>query len=162
MALKGRYICRNPAKYIGNANKIIFRSSWEINVMRYFDLSTGVKRWSSEPFHIMYISPKDRQPHRYFPDFYVEYIHKDGSIKKEIVEVKPLHETVDSAAKTDRDKFALIVNKAKWAAANIFAKAHGMTFRVITEMSIFKTPPKYKTPKKIKPKIRAKGPKRPK
>ena len=167
MSVKARYLPKNPGKYIGNPNMILARSRWEIAVMKFFDLSPAVKRWASEEIAIPYLSPKDNRVHRYFPDFYVEYLNKDGKIVKEIVEVKPLKESTDEAAKTVYDKQALVINKAKWAAATDFANHHGMTFRVITEQSIFKqvqaAPKKNKKPRKVKvakPAIRPQGPTR--
>lgn len=86
---------------------------------------------------IPYLSPLDNKVHRYFPDFFVEYLDKDGNLLKEIVEVKPLHESEERFAKNDRSKDALAVNEAKWKSASIFCEQRGMKFRVLTEKSIF-------------------------
>lgn len=151
--MKGRYIPKHPQKIIGNPNNIIFRSSWELNVMKFFDMSVAVKRWGSEILQVKYLSPKDGRVHTYFPDFYCEFLDVSGKIVKEIIEVKPLSQSNDLAAKSVYDKQALVLNKAKWAAATAFAAAHGMSFRVITEQSIFKQvqkkPRAVKKPRKI-------------
>jgi hypothetical protein len=154
---KARYIPKHPGKYLGNVSKILARSSWEINVMKFFDQSSSVLQWSSEPFPISYISPLDLRPHKYWPDFFVAFIDGTGNVVKEIVEVKPLKESVEAAAKSVYDKKALAVNQAKWQAATAFANAHGMGFRVITELSIFKQIPK--VPKKAKAKAVKAAPK---
>ena len=165
--LSGRYIPKHPQKYIGNPNQILFRSSWELNVMKFLDMSVAVKRWASEEFSISYISPKDHRVHQYFPDFYAEFLDATGKLIKEIIEVKPLSQSNEAAAKSVYDKQALIINQAKWAAATHFAAANGMSFRVITEQSIFKQVQKpLKKPKKprkiIVPKAdtKPKGPKK--
>lgn len=143
---RGRYIPRNPGKYVGNPSRIIFRSSWEVTVMRFFDLSTSVLRWGSEEFSISYIHPADRRVHRYFPDFFCVFKNAEGIEECWIVEVKPLKETLLEYAKSDYDKQQLIINQAKWSAAKAFAESRGLKFRVITEKDIFK----YRTPAKNK------------
>jgi hypothetical protein len=134
---RARFIPRNPGKYVGDASKIFCRSTWEVTVMKYFDSRSDVLRWGSEEVIIPYLSPEDNRVHRYFPDFFIEYLDKDGTILREIVEVKPLHESEEKFAKSERSKNALAVNEAKWKAAAIFCESRGMKFRVLTEKSIF-------------------------
>jgi hypothetical protein len=141
MAIRGKFIPKNPEKYIGDASNIFFRSLWEASCMKFFDSSKDVLRWGSEELSIPYLSPKDGRVHQYFPDFFVEYRDVEGNIKKEIVEVKPYHESDSAAAKTDRSKAALEINEAKWAAAATFCESRGLQFRVLTERSIFHRPP---------------------
>lgn len=105
--------------------------------MKFFDSRSDVIRWGSEEIIIPYLSPADNRVHRYFPDFFIEYKDKDGNTIKEIVEVKPLHESEEKFAKSERSKEALAVNTAKWKAASLFCAAQGMIFRVLTEKSIF-------------------------
>ena len=137
MALRARFIPHNPEKYTGDLEKIFARSSWEITVMKFFDSSSAVIKWGSEEQVIPYLSPIDNRVHEYWPDFFVEYIDKDGNILREIVEVKPRHESEAKYAKSDRSKEALAVNSAKWKAANAYCESRGMKFRVITEHSIY-------------------------
>lgn len=143
----------------GNAGKIIFRSSWEIAVMRFFDLSTAVLKWGSEEFSISYIHPGDRRVHKYFPDFFCVFKNAQGIEECWIVEVKPLKETLLEYAKTEYDKQMLAINMAKWTAAKAFAESRGLKFRVITEKDIFKyrTPVKNKQTRTTKPNIKPKG-----
>jgi hypothetical protein len=42
MAYKGRFVPKNPKKYAGDANNIIWRSTWEQRVMKYLDESDSV------------------------------------------------------------------------------------------------------------------------
>lgn len=146
--MRGRFIPKNPDKYIGNPNNIIFRSSWELNVLKFFDSSSAVLKYASEEIKIPYLKPTDGQVHYYYPDFLVVYRTADGSIRREILEIKPAKEAVLERAKTTHDKIALAINAAKWAAADQFAKSNNMTFRVLTEHSLFKQAPK--KPKKAK------------
>lgn len=135
--MKGRFIPKNPQKYLGNPDKIIGRSSWEFRLFKWLDSTPAVLQWASEEFSIPYLSPIDNKVHQYFPDALVIYKDKFGNLKKEIIEVKPYKETVLTPKSTDSDKLALMVNKAKWKAAARFCKMQGMEFRVITEKSMF-------------------------
>ena len=137
MPFRARFKPRNPQKYVGDADNIWCRSSWEVTVCKYFDSRSDVIKWGSEELVIPYLSPADNRVHRYFPDFFVEYFDKDGNVCREVVEVKPLHESDAKFAKSDRSKEALLINDAKWKAAVIFCESRGMKFRVITEKSIF-------------------------
>lgn len=137
MSFRARFIPKNPDKYLGDPEKIFARSSWEVKVMQFFDSRTDIIKWGSEELSIPYLSPADSKVHQYFPDFFVEYKDKDGNIIKEIVEVKPLHESDEKFAKSDRSKNALIVNDAKWKAASTYCEMNGLKFRVLTERSIF-------------------------
>jgi len=135
--MKGRFIPNNPGKYIGNADNIFFRSSWELMLFKWLDGTDSILQWASEEFSIPYLSPVDNKVHQYYPDALVIYRDKSGTIKKDIVEIKPYRETVQTAKSTDRDKKALLVNEAKWKAASIFCESQGMSFKVITEKTLF-------------------------
>lgn len=146
---RGRFIPKNPQKYIGNPNDIWFRSSWEIIAMKRFDSSPAVLKWCSEEISIPYIKPTDGRVHNYFPDFIVIYKGRDGEIIKSVIEVKPLKETVDEEANNMYDKVALAINKAKWAAASQWCAQRGMKFEIVTERSLFhqvQKPPKTRKP----------------
>jgi hypothetical protein len=137
--MKGRFIPKNTAKYLGDPAKIIFRSSWELKLFQWLDRTPAVMQWASEEFSIPYLSPFDNRVHQYFPDALVIYKDKFGNLKKEIIEIKPYKETVLTPKATERDKLALILNEAKWKAAARFAELQGMSFRVVTEKSLFGT-----------------------
>ena len=141
MAARGRFLPKFPEKYLGDPTKIFFRSAWELRAMKFFDASEAVLKWGSEELKIPYLKPTDSRVHHYFPDFVVVYRDKMGMVQKEIIEIKPLKESVQRANMTDYDKVSLVINDAKWKAANEFAKRHGMKFRVITEASLFKQSP---------------------
>lgn len=143
--MHGRFLPKNPQKYVGNPANILFRSSWEMHFMKWLDANNAVLRWGSEELAIPYVNPVKLDPNgrpkvsRYFPDFIVLYRDAAGNIKKEIIEVKPHKESIMTPGMSERDKMAYVVNQAKWKAASIFAESQGATFRVITEKSIFKT-----------------------
>ena len=135
--MKGRFIPKNPQKYLGNPEKIIGRSSWEFSLFKYLDSTPSVLQWASEEFSIPYLHPEGRVA-QYYPDALVIYKNKSGALVKEVIEIKPYKETVQTAKSTPRDLMALAVNKAKWEAAARFCEQQGMKFRIVTELSLFK------------------------
>lgn len=138
---QGQYTPRNPHKYVGDIDKIRYMSSYELETHKFFDNNERVLRWSSEEIAIPYLKPTDGRVHKYYPDYWVEYVNKDGVIVQEIIEVKPASQTRAPRANNKHrlyEQLTLAVNMAKWQAAQAFCKQNNMTFRIITEKSIFK------------------------
>lgn len=140
---QGYYKLTNEDKYIGDPNKIIYRSSWEYKFCRYCDISLNVSKWSSEPVGIKYYSPIDHKEHTYYVDFYMRIMEGDTPIDC-FVEVKPKASLVQpvlegknlTTKKLKSYNYALktfITNRAKFAAAKAFAEGRGYKFIVVTE-----------------------------
>jgi hypothetical protein len=143
MAYSGKYTPSNPNKYKGDPTNIIWRSTWELRMLKFLDHNPSILEWGSEEIVIPYISPLDNKPHRYFVDFYVKVRSKSGSINKFLIEVKPYNQTIAPKRPkkiTESYKNAVgtyLVNGAKWAAAKAWAEERGMSFVVFTENEIF-------------------------
>jgi hypothetical protein len=137
--LRGSFVPENPEKYVGTY-PIIYRSSWELTVMRMCDKHQNILQWASESMKIPYVNPFTNKYTVYVPDFIVVMEDRDGRQKVEMWEVKPSKQTYVKEAKQQRDQMALAVNAVKWKAASIFCKEHNMTFRVITENDIYRDP----------------------
>lgn len=158
--MKGRFIPKFPEKYVGNVAAIFFRSSWEYRFMIWADQNRSVVRWGSEEIAIPYINPikTDLQGQnkisRYYPDFIMMTQKPDGTLQKVIVEIKPKKESVLTEKSSDRDKMAFIVNQAKWAAAEAFARKNNAQFVVVTEEQLFWKGPEKKKAAPRKPKAR--------
>jgi len=138
---KGTFKPKNPKKYKGNANNIIYRSSWELRVMKYFDDNPNVLWWASEELVIPYKSPVDNKMHRYFPDFVARLRQKDGSEKTLVIEVKPDAQTRMPTQKRKTKRYiqevtTYAVNQEKWRAADLFCREHGWKFQLITEKEL--------------------------
>jgi hypothetical protein len=138
---KGTFKPKNPSKYKGNANNIIYRSSWELRVMKYFDDNPNVIWWASEELVIPYKSPVDNRMHRYFPDFVAKVKQKGGSEKTMVLEVKPDAQTRMPVQKRKTQRFiqeaaTYAINQEKWRAADLFCREHGWQFKVITEKEL--------------------------
>jgi len=138
MSYKGRFIPKNPQKYAGDVSNIIWRSTWERQVMNWLDLSENVVYWSSEELVIKYFSPVDNKIHRYFPDFIVKIKKRDGMVMTHVIEVKPEYQTRQPTQKKKTKRFieesiTYVVNQSKWKAAEEFCKDRGWVFQVLTE-----------------------------
>ena len=137
MSYKGPFRPKNPQKYKGNPTNIIYRSLWELRMMRYFDITDSVIEWSSEEIIIPYRSPKDNRIHRYFPDFYVKVRGADGTINNMLIEVKPKKQTMLKENASKKEKLTWIVNVAKWKAAELYCQKHNFVFKLLTEKELF-------------------------
>lgn len=139
---QGKYVVVNPSKYIGDPDKVTFRSSWELRVHKFLDLNPNVLRWSSEEIAIPYVHPVTHDVRRYFPDYWCEYKNAAGQIIQEVIEVKPLEQTKLSRSKNLNQRLSenivVAVNMCKWKSAIAYCDARGIKFRVVTENQIFK------------------------
>ncbi len=141
MSYKGKFIPKHPKKYAGDANNIIWRSTWERKVMDWLDQSESVIYWSSEELVIKYYNPIDNKIHRYFPDFIVKVKRKDGTVMTHVLEVKPEYQTKEPVRKRKTQKFineyvTYTINMSKWKAATEFCKDRGWEFRILTEKNL--------------------------
>jgi hypothetical protein len=133
----GKYQVKNPEKYMGKRLPS-YRSSWEFTFMSFCDNNPAVINWVSEGVKIPYFNPVSGKQTIYVPDFLVVYIDANQRQHTELVEIKPSKESTMESAKSYRDKLSVAINMAKWAAADSWARANNMRFRVVTEFDIFK------------------------
>lgn len=135
----GKFITKNPKKYVGDPSNIIFRSSYELLFMKWCDQTASVLEWGSEEVVVPYISPWDAKLHRYFVDFYIKVRDRDNNIKKYLIEVKPSRFTKEPKSpkrKTQRywaEVRDWAINQAKWKSATEFAQGSDCTFMLVTE-----------------------------
>ena len=140
MTYKGKFKPKYPKKYQGDIKEIVYRSSWELKMMKYCDTSKSIVEWGSEELVIPYLSPWDNRYHRYFPDFYVKVRTKNGSLKKYIIEVKPKNQCTPPERNPKRRTGVWYnkvktwgINKAKWKSATEFCLDNNMEFKILTE-----------------------------
>ena len=138
---KGWFKPKNPGKYKGDASNIVYRSTWEVRVMKWLDEHPQVIWWGSEELPIPYISPVDKKKHKYYPDFIAKMKLKDGKVMTYIIEVKPLAQTKMPTQKRKTSRYlqemaTYAVNQEKWRAADIFCQEHGWKFLVVTEKEL--------------------------
>ena len=132
----------NKAKYSGRT-PIVWRSSWELKYMRFCDINENIVAWGSESIKIQYFSTVDNRTHTYFPDFIIQVRKQDGTLKTQIIEIKPFRETNPPKMSRNRKVKSMIreantyiVNQAKWSAAKEFCKTRNWDFIIITEKDL--------------------------
>ena len=139
MAYQGIFRPKNPKKYVGDSNNIVYRSSWECRVMNWFDQNDDIISWASEELIVPYKSPIDNRFHRYFPDFIVKVKTKNGTMKTLMIEVKPKKQTIPPEPRKRVTKQYVTevttygVNQAKWKAAHEYCLDRGWEFKIMTE-----------------------------
>ena len=133
---KGFFKPRNANKYSGTL-PIIYRSSWELSLMRWCDNNNQVLKWGSESVIIPYYCEVDKKYHRYYPDFIVTF-KNEGTY---LIEIKPKQYTKapkpSSTGKLTRrylrEALEYSRNYSKWNAAKKYAEQRGYKFQVWTE-----------------------------
>lgn len=147
--LQGYYKPKHPEKYMGDINNIIYRSSLELKVLTWLDSNKNIIKYASEEFWIPYEHPYDKRPNglpriaRYFPDFFVQGLDKNGKTKHIVIEVKPESQVL-KPQKTPRKKEKTFLNEeatwninmAKWDAATKYCLERGFEFKVLTDKDI--------------------------
>jgi hypothetical protein len=141
MSYKGWFTPKHRNKYKGDSENVVYRSSWELRVMKWLDENPSVIWWASEELIIKYKSPIDQKIHRYFPDFIVRLKQKNGTESTVVIEIKPQKQTVKPEQKRKTKRYlqeaaTYAINQEKWRAADLFCKEHGWQFKVLTEKDI--------------------------
>jgi hypothetical protein len=133
---RGAFNPQFPDKYTGEY-PIVYRSSWELEFMRYCDHHPEVMEWASEPMKIPYKNPLNGKQTVYIPDFLVTYMNKGGATTTKLIEIKPLHEASESHARSRADVAIRSKNEAKWGAATQWSARRGIDFLVLTEAELY-------------------------
>ena len=141
MSYKGWFTPKHRSKYKGDSENVVYRSSWELRVMKNFDENPSVIWWASEEMFVKYVSPIDKRVHRYFPDFVVRVKKKDGKEATMMLEVKPEKQTKPpKQSRRTRKMLAEVatyaINQEKWKAAELFCLEHGWQFKILTEKEL--------------------------
>ena len=135
MTYKGKYKLRNPKKYVGDRDKVIYRSLWERQAFIWVESQDNIVEWVSEEVVVPYVCQTDKKVHRYHIDLYF----KTADGKKYLIEIKPAKETKPPKKPVGRSRRYLsesltyIKNQSKWKAATQFALDNGCTFQIWTE-----------------------------
>jgi hypothetical protein len=147
----GKFVPRNPEKYIGDIHNIIYRSSWEGKFCQYCDQNPNIIKWASEAIQIEYWNPVDKKTHIYHPDYYIKTQKTDGTTEDWIIEIKPASQyqldkkpvlkgpmTEKRILSHNEQMKTWIVNRAKFDAAMNFAKYNGYRFGAIDENFVYR------------------------
>lgn len=132
-----RYKIKNPEKYLGNKAPY-YRSSWEFTFCKFCDENPNVVKWASESVKIPYKNPFTGKHTIYVPDFFIVYVDKNGKQHAELIEVKPMNQTLkEKTGRSKANQAAWALNQVKWEAARIYCKQKGITFRIVTEQDLY-------------------------
>ena len=134
--LKGTFLPENTQKYVG-AKRPYYRSSWELAFMKMCDNHPYITQWASENIKIPYRHPVTGKHTVYVPDFTVMYTDKTGKRHMEVIEIKPGSQTTMEQARGQAEKVQVMINMAKWTAANEWCQRKGIRFRVLNENHIY-------------------------
>lgn len=140
--IQGKWFPRNPQKYAGDPNNIIYRSSWELRFFNWADQNPGVISWQSETTIVPYLCDTDGKMHRYFVDITIKIRTSSGEIKTYLVEIKPWAQTQPPKQNKKNTKRYIeevetfVKNQCKWKAATAYAKKRGAEFIVLTEKEL--------------------------
>lgn len=140
--IQGKWFPRNPGKYKGNPNEIVYRSSWERRFFEWADMNPSVIEWSSEEVVVPYICETDNRMHRYFVDVSMKIKTTDGTVKSFLVEIKPWQQTQPpkfpgrQTARYLNEVSTFVKNQSKWKAAKEYARRYGAEFIVLTEKEL--------------------------
>jgi len=134
---QGLFKPNNIDKYKGT-HPIIYRSSYELRFMRWADHNPHVVSWGSESIIIPYQNPLTGRISRYFVDNNITIKTKEGIVKKYLIEIKPSIQTLPPKATRNtkslmRKQAEYVKNRAKWAAAEQWAKKKNYEFTILTE-----------------------------
>lgn len=134
---RGKFTMTQPAKYVG-VKVPIYRSSWELQFMRFCDTNNSVQKWASEAVNIPYRDPLTGKQTIYVPDFFIQYVDKYQQMHVELIEIKPASQSIlERVGKNKYNQAQFIKNQAKWTAANIWCKQQGIKFRIVNENDMF-------------------------
>lgn len=133
---KGHFQIVNPHKYVGNRVPI-YRSGWEHSFMMFLDRNEHILQWASESVVIPYRHPLTGKMANYVPDFLITYRTRDNTMRAELIEIKPKSQSIIEEKTKSRDRAIVAINHCKWAAAELWCKRNGLTFRVLNENHLF-------------------------
>lgn len=153
----GLYIPKNKDRVlmVNDKGGMYYRSSWEYKTMIWLDNLESVRKWGAECIKIPYQLKKPDKSgvlsisnHTYYPDFYYELEFNDGQVRKILLEVKPLKQSIEPKIiegkrytknqlknlRYDIDEYNR--NMSKWTAAIKWCDNNGAEFRLLTEKTI--------------------------
>ena len=141
-----KYELVHPEKYIGDAKKLIYKSSWEQDAFKVCDNNPYVLEWGYEIAPIPYTipgrtNPQTRVMKKYFPDLYIVTQNAEGGITKWMIEIKPYKQTIPGRSRNPKTRmyedYTYMVNQLKWQAAGLWCKERNIIFEVTTEKELF-------------------------
>lgn len=138
---RGYFKPKNPQKYVGDLNKIEFKSGLELEAFKQFDYHSSILQWSVEAVKIPYRFKGNS--HYYVVDVWTKVKGKDGFTQEYLIEIKHtknVKKPTYNKRKTKRYEADLLEwerNQSKWSAAHEYAKNKKIKFTLLTEKVIY-------------------------
>ena len=106
--------------------------------MKTCDEHPNITQWASESIKIPYKCPLTGKATIYVPDFFINYVDKNGKQHAELVELKPSNQQIlEKVGNNPVNQYQYIKNMAKWEAARAWCKQKGILFRIVNENDLF-------------------------
>lgn len=147
MSHVGRYVLKNPSKYLGVGKNPVYKSGLELRAFNWLDINSKVVRWGYEIIKIPYFFQIDSKIHTYFVDIYSEVIDKNGNLAKYIAEIKsgsdikppvqPKSTNKRSSRNYRKSLYTYIKNTNKWKAARQVADKMNWKFILLDEKVLY-------------------------
>ena len=140
---QGIYEVQHKDRYVGTKDPR-YLSSYELEVFKFLDRAPSVIKWGAEVVVVKYYNEVKQRPARYIVDVYVKYTTRQGELKEELIEIKPLSQVKKPVRGRkrqdvyDEEVLTYIQNMNKWTAAKKYAEERKWNFRILTENSIFR------------------------
>jgi hypothetical protein len=113
-------------------------------MMIWLDTDPDILAWNSEGVIIHYIDPVERKARKYYVDFQILIMKKDGTKGVTLIEIKPYKQTIRPRPNGNKSEKTMVAeaqtyatNTAKWIAAKAYCKDKGWDFKIITEKDLF-------------------------
>ena len=138
----GIYRPKNIEKF--GESKCLYRSSYELQFLKWCDNHPKILSVQYEKIIIPYVCKTDSKLHKYYVDCRIMMRESTGP-KKYLIEIKPFRQTIPPKT-SNRKKLSTILeenfnwiknNQGKWPAAKQYCKKMGWRWCILTEKGIY-------------------------
>jgi len=136
----GKYRPINVDKF--GETSCIYRSSYELQFLKWCDEHPRIKSVKYEKIIIPYQCKTDGKLHRYYLDCMIT-MDEGKNLKKYLIEIKPYRQTIPPQSSKRKkqstiiqENFNYIKNQSKWEAASNYCKKMGWRWCILTEKGI--------------------------
>ena len=137
----GVYRPHNVAKF--GEYKCIYRSSYELQFLKWADAHPKIIDVKYEKVIIPYICKTDGKMHKYYVDCKIT-MREANSNKTYLIEIKPFRQTLPPKPSKRKKKSTILTenfnwlkNESKWDAAKQYCKKYDYRWCVLTEKGIY-------------------------
>jgi hypothetical protein len=124
-------------------SKCVYRSSFELDFLKWCDQNSKVMDVKYEKVIIPYLCKTDGKMHRYYVDCKIVLKETNG-LKTYLIEIKPFNQTLPPKESKRKKKTTIIYehlawakNTSKWDYAKQFCKKHNYRWCILTERGIY-------------------------